>query len=91
MADTTGKQRTKRSHNISVEAESSVREVRKAQQVASESQTPGLLLRAAMEVHSKRAVDAVDKIYYDSASDEELEEERSWAEFGTAQMARLFR
>jgi len=41
------------------------------------------------EVHRKSAVDAGYKAYCDSVSDQELEEEKPWAEFGTAQMAEL--
>ena len=91
MTNTVTKRRIKKSYSISVEAESFVRKVRKARKIASDSEALDLLLRESIEVHRKSAVDAAYKAYYDSASDQELEEEQTWAEFGTAQMAELSR
>ncbi|HEY5329332.1 MAG TPA: hypothetical protein VIJ79_05570 [Acidobacteriaceae bacterium] len=89
MTNVIAKRRIKKSYSISVEAESFVRKVRKARKIASDSEALDMLLRESIEVHRKSAVDAAYKAYYDSASDQELEEEKSWAEFGTAQMAEL--
>jgi hypothetical protein len=89
MTTAIAKRRIKKSYSISVEAESFVRRVRKTRKIASDSEALDMLLREAIEVHRKSAVDAAYKAYYDSASDKELEEEQSWAEFGTAQMSRL--
>jgi hypothetical protein len=91
MTNVSTKRRVKKSYSISVEAESFVRKVRRVRKIASDSEALDLLLREAIEVHRKSAVDAAYKAYYDSASDQELEEEKSWAEFGTAQMAELSR
>ena len=89
MTTLTAKRRIKKSYSISVEAESFIRKVRKARKIASDSEALDILLRESIEVHRKSAVDAAYKAYYDSASDQELEEEKSWAEFGTAQMTEL--
>ena len=89
MTTVTATRRIKKSYSISVEAESFVRKVRKTRKIASDSEALDLLLREAIEVHRKSAVDAAYKAYYDSASDQELEEEKSWAEFGSAQMTEL--
>ncbi|HZL29426.1 MAG TPA: hypothetical protein VFC39_23075 [Acidobacteriaceae bacterium] len=89
MTDVIAKRRVKKSYSISVEAEGFVRKVRKARKIASDSEALDMLLRELIEVHRKSAVDAAYKAYYDSASDQELEDEKSWAEFGTAQMAEL--
>lgn len=91
MTNVIAKRRIKKSYSISAEAESFVRKVRKTRKIASDSEALDLLLREAIEVHRKSAVDAAYKAYYDSASDQELEEEKSWAEFGTAQMTELFK
>jgi len=48
-------------------------------------------LRESIEIHRKSSVDAAYKAYYDSASEQELAEEREWAEFGTAQLRELSR
>lgn len=89
MTNVIGKRRVKKSYSISVEAESFVRKVRKTRKIASDSEALDMLLRESIEVHRKSAVDAAYKAYYDSASDQELEEEKSWADFGTAQMTEL--
>jgi len=89
MTNVIGKRRVKKSYSISVEAESFVRKVRKTRKIASDSEALDILLRESIEVHRKSAVDAAYKAYYDSASDQELEEEKSWADFGTAQMTEL--
>jgi hypothetical protein len=91
MTNVIPRRRIRKSYSISVEADSFIRKVRKARKIASDSETLDLLLRELMEVHRKGAVDAVYKAHYDSASDQELEEEKSWAEFGTAQMTELSR
>jgi hypothetical protein len=91
MTNAISKRRIKKSYSISVEAESFVRKVRKARKIASDSEALDVLLREVIEVHRKSAVDAAYKAYYDSASDQELEEEKSWAEFGTEQMTELSR
>lgn len=91
MANVAAKRRVKKSYSISVEAESFVRKVRKARQIASDSEALDILLREVIEVHRKSAVDAAYKAYYDSASDAELQEEQTWGEFGTAQLAELSR
>ena len=83
--------RITKSYSISVEAESFVRKVRKTRKIASDSEALDLLLREAMDVHRKSAVDTGYKAFYDSASDQELEEEQSWAAFGTEQMTELSR
>ena len=84
-------QRVKKSYSISREAESFVRKVRQARKIASDSETLDILLRESIEFHRKSAVDAAYKAYYDSADDQELSEDREWAEFGTAQLTELLR
>lgn len=81
----------KKSYSISREAESFVRKVRHARKIASDSEALDMLLRESIEFHRKSSVDAAYRAYYDSASEQELLEEREWAEFGTAQMTELSR
>jgi hypothetical protein len=91
MTVATSAQRVKKSFSISREAESFIHKVRQMRNIASDSETLDILLRESIEVHRKSAADAAYKAYYDSASEQELEEEKIWAEFGTAQLTELSR
>lgn len=81
--------RIKKSYSISKESEQFVRRIRKARHIASDSAALDQLLHEAMALHSRSAIDAAYKAYYDSATDEELAEENTWAAFGGAAMAEL--
>jgi hypothetical protein len=83
--------RIKKSYSISREVEGFVRRVRKLRALPSDSEALDQLLRESIEAHHKSRIDAEYKAYYDSASDADLAQEKSWAEFGEAEMAELVR
>jgi hypothetical protein len=86
-----GQRRVKKSFSISADAESFIRKVRKTRKIASDSEALDQLLHESMEAHRKRSIDAAYKAFYDAASDAELAEETSWAEFGESEWAALSR
>jgi hypothetical protein len=55
-------------------------ETRRKRKLGSDSEALDLLLREAMLEAKRREIDAAYKEYYDTASDEELAEQREWAE-----------
>jgi hypothetical protein len=81
--------RVKKSYSISREAEQFVRRVRKSRKIASDSEALDQILREALQAQSRAGIDAAYKAYYDSASDSELAEELTWAEFAGSQLAEL--
>ena len=84
-----GTNRIKKSYSISPEAEQFVRRMRKARKVSSDSETLDQLLHESMQAHSRGAVDAAYKSYYDAAPAAAVEEELVWGAFSESEMARL--
>jgi hypothetical protein len=70
----------KRSFTLSAEAVAFLGETRRKRKLGSDSEALDLLLREAMLEAKRREIDAAYKEYYDTASDEELAEQREWAE-----------
>jgi hypothetical protein len=69
----------KRSFTLTPEAVAFVGEARKNRGAGSDSEALDLLLRELMLEAKRQAIDAECKEYYDTASDEELIEQREWA------------
>ncbi len=69
----------RRSFTLSAEAVAFVRETRQQRGARSNSEALGLLLQEAMLESKRREFDAACKEYYDTASDEDLAEQREWA------------
>ena len=89
MTKATGSSRVKKSYSLSGEAVAFVARIRRARKIGSDSETLDLLIRQAMEIQRKSKVDAAYKAYYDMASDADLAEESSWAEFSGAEWAEV--
>jgi hypothetical protein len=70
----------KRSFTLTPEVVQFVGETRQKRGAGSDSEALDLLLREAMLETKRQELDAACKEYYDSASDEELAEQREWAE-----------
>jgi hypothetical protein len=70
----------KRSFTLTPEVVAFVGETRQKRGAGSDSEALDLLLREAMLEAKRQEIDAACKEYYDSASDEELAEQREWAE-----------
>jgi hypothetical protein len=70
----------KRSFTLSPEVVAFVGETRQKRGAGSDSEVLDLLLRELMLEAKRRAIDAAYKEYYDTASDEDLAEQREWAE-----------
>jgi hypothetical protein len=70
----------KRSFTLSPEAVAYLGQTRQNRGAGSDSEALDLLLREAMLEAKRQEIDAAYKQYYDTASDEELAEQREWAE-----------
>jgi len=70
----------KRSFTLTPESVAFVSETRHKRRAGSDSEALDLLLRESMLEAKSRQLDAATKAYYDTASDEELVEQREWAE-----------
>ena len=70
----------KRSFTLTPEAVAFLSETRKRRRAASDSEALDLLLREHMLTRQREMLDAAVSEYYDSASDEELQEELEWAQ-----------
>jgi hypothetical protein len=70
----------KRSFTLTPESVAFVSETRKKRRANSDSEALDLLLRELMLEAKRRQLDAATKAYYDTASGEELAEQREWAE-----------
>jgi hypothetical protein len=77
------RRKIKRSFTLAPESVAFVRETRKRRKAGSDSEALDLLLREAIRTRKEEEINAAFKEYYDSASDEELNEQPEWAE-GTA-------
>jgi hypothetical protein len=76
----------KRSFTLSPESVAYVGETRQKRGAGSDSEALDLLLREAMLEAKQQEFDAACKEYYDTASDEELAEQREWAELAGPNM-----
>jgi hypothetical protein len=70
----------KRSFTLTPESVAFVTETRQKRQAGSDSEALDLLLRELMLEAKRQALEAATKEYYDTASEEELAEQREWAE-----------
>jgi hypothetical protein len=70
----------KRSFTLTPESVAFVAQTRQKRQTGSDSEALDLLLREAMLEAKRQEIDLAFKAYYDSASDDELVEQREWAE-----------
>jgi hypothetical protein len=70
----------KRSFTLTPEVVRFVGEARQKRGARSDSEALDLLLREAMLETRRQELDAACKEYYDTASDEDLAEQRDWAE-----------
>jgi uncharacterized protein HemX len=70
----------RRSFTLSPESVAFVQETRKSGGMRSDSDALESLLHEAMVEAKLREIDAACKEYYDTASEEELAEQREWAE-----------
>jgi hypothetical protein len=70
----------KRSFTLSPEAVAYVGETRQKRGAGSDSEALDLLLREAMLEAKRQEIDAAYKEYYDTAPEEDLAEQRLWAE-----------
>ena len=70
----------KRSFTLSHESLAYVGETRRKRGAGSDSEALDLLLREAILEAKRQEIDAAYKDYYDTASEEELAEQREWAE-----------
>jgi hypothetical protein len=70
----------KRSFTLTPESVAFVADTRRRRQAGSDSEALDLLLREAMLEVKRQELDASITAYYDSITDEEMAEEREWAE-----------
>jgi hypothetical protein len=70
----------KRSFTLSPEVVAFVGEIRQKRGAGSDSEALDLLLREAMLEAKREQIDAACREYYDTASEEDLAEQREWAE-----------
>jgi len=70
----------KRSFTLTPEAVAFVVETRQKRGAGSDSEALDLLLRELILEAKRQEIDAACKEYYDTASDEELAEQREWAQ-----------
>jgi hypothetical protein len=70
----------KRSFTLTPEVAAFVTESRQRQRAKSDSEALVLLLRELMLETKRQELEAATKAYYDTASNEELAEQRKWAE-----------
>jgi hypothetical protein len=77
------KRKIKRSFTLAPESVAFVRDLRRRRKTRSDSEALDLLLREAIHARKREEIDAAFKEYYDTASCEELNEQREWAA-GTA-------
>jgi hypothetical protein len=78
----------RRSFTLSAEAVTFISETRLRRGAKSDSDALEMLLREAMLEAKRQEIDAAYKEYYDTASDEDLAEQREWAEMAGPSMWR---
>jgi hypothetical protein len=72
--------KVKRSFTLTQESVAFIRKTRKKHRTRSDSETLDLLLSELQTKAKLRELDASVKAYYDGATNEELREQREWAE-----------
>ena len=72
--------KVKCSFTLSAESVAFVRDMRKRHKAASDSEALELVLKENRMARMQAEIDAAVKEYYDNASEEELREQREWAE-----------
>lgn len=80
MSTTPTQRKLKCSFTLSPESVAFVRETRQRRRASSDSEVLDLLLRDAMLARKQEEISAAVTAYYDNASEEELQEQREWAE-----------
>jgi hypothetical protein len=78
----------KKSFSISVESDAFIRKSCKERKSDSESETLDALLSELRAIRQRQAVEAAYTDYYDSLSEEDVAEERSWGAFAESQLAK---
>jgi hypothetical protein len=93
MPTTTLKQgrKIKKSFSISPESDSFIRKTCKERRSTSESETLDVLLRELMAIRRQKAIEAAYSDYYDSLTDDEVNEQSSWGTFAESQLAKEIR
>jgi hypothetical protein len=87
MPTTSQQQRKiKKSFSISVASDSFIRKMQKQRKARSESETLDVLLSELMDFQEKQTIEAAYANYYDSLSDDELAEQRSWGDFSASNL-----
>jgi len=86
MTLATTRRKTKHSFTLSPDSLAFLREARRRLKARSDSETLDWLLKEAIVAQKRKEVDAAVKAYYDSASDQELSEQRDWAQGTSAGM-----
>jgi hypothetical protein len=76
----------KRSFTLTPESVAFVGETRQKRGAGSDSEALDLLLREAMLDAKRQEIGAAYKAYYDTASDEELADQREWAQLAGPNM-----
>ena len=89
MSRTTGKpnRKAKKSFTLSIESVAYLEEVQKKSGAGSMSAILEEILQAARREEKRAATDRAMKEYYDSLTDEEVEEQRQWGEFAQREFA----
>ena len=72
--------RVKRSFTLTPEVVAFLTETRQKKRAKSDSEALVMLLRESMLQAKRRQLDAATRAYYDTASGEELAEQREWAD-----------
>lgn len=92
MATEAPVRRVEKTFRLSVEADAFLQRFREEKHVESDSDALEALLSEQIAAEKLRAlslrqIEEATKKYYDSLSDEEVEEERAWGEFAESQWA----
>jgi hypothetical protein len=72
--------KVRRSFTLTPDVFAFVRETRQRRGADSDSEALGILLREAMLEAKRQKIDAEYKAYYDTVSEQDLSEQREWAE-----------
>jgi len=78
--------KVKRSFTLAPESVAFLTETRKKRRARSDSEALNLLLQESMQARKLEEISAAVTAYYDNASDEELKEQREWAEMAGPNM-----
>lgn len=72
--------KVKRSFTLTKESLAFVHETRRRRRAGSDSEALDLLIKDQMLAAKRQEIDAAFEAYYDTAGDQELEEQRQWAD-----------